>query len=100
MYIRHILSIPILFIYSILFHHPVSPVGAFTRKKKEETEQGKKNCDGRGGGSSNVGHWLTSLERMGGALALGMGERRGAIFSSSIQDGWKKPPQKLFHATL
>lgn len=49
MYIRHILSIPILFIYSILFHHPVSLVGAFTRKKKEERgKKEKKNCDGRG----------------------------------------------------
>jgi hypothetical protein len=49
MYIRHILSIPILFIYSILFHHPVSLVGAFTRKKKEERgKKEKKICDGRG----------------------------------------------------
>jgi hypothetical protein len=31
---------------------------------------------------------------MGGALALGMGERRGTIFSSSIQDGWKKTSTK------
>ena len=80
MYIRHILSIPILFIYSILFHHPVSLVCAFTRKKKEE--QGKKKKKNvTGGGRIVKCRPLVDVTRAdGGALALGMRERRGYLF--------------------
>ena len=102
MYIRHILSIPILFIYSypIYLFHSIPPSCQSGRRIHEEKERRtrkkrKKNLWREGGGSSNVGHWLTSLERMGGSpSSWNERKERLSFHHPSKTDGWKKTSTK------